>query len=106
MSDSKSTTTSSDQPGYHSDKDALTKRLSRIEGQVRGVKGMVDDEAYCIDVLTQISAISKALDGVAFKLLEDHTNHCVRDAIDQGGATADERVAELLTTVQRYGKMR
>ena len=68
-------------PGYVSDREAILKRLSRIEGQVRGVKGMVEDEAYCIDVLTQLGAITKALDGVGLRLLSDHTDHCVRGAM-------------------------
>ncbi|HWC47095.1 MAG TPA: metal-sensitive transcriptional regulator [Casimicrobiaceae bacterium] len=75
-------------------KDALAKRLKRIEGQVRGLQRMVDEERYCIDVLTQISAVNAALDGVALKLLEDHVRHCVRE----GG---DEKVTELVDAVAR-----
>ena len=94
------------EPGYVSDRDAILKRLSRIEGQVRGIKGMVEDDAYCIDVLTQIGAITKALDGVGMRLLSDHTDHCVRDALAQGGAEADEKVDELLAAVERFARTR
>ncbi|HZA89720.1 MAG TPA: metal-sensitive transcriptional regulator, partial [Solirubrobacterales bacterium] len=83
-------------PGYIEDKQALARRLARVEGQVRGVRGMVESEAYCVDVLTQIAAITRALDGVALKLLEDHTSHCVRGALEKGGSEADEKVNELL----------
>ena len=94
------------EPGYVSDREAILKRLSRIEGQVRGIKGMVEDDAYCIDVLTQIGAITKALDGVGLRLLSDHTDHCVRDAIAEGGAEADEKVDELLAAVERFARTR
>jgi CsoR family transcriptional regulator, copper-sensing transcriptional repressor len=93
-------------PGYIDDKDALAKRLSRIEGQVRGLRRMVDEEAYCIDVLTQISAVERALDGVALKLLSDHTDHCVRDAVTLGGTEADEKVDELMAAVERFARTR
>jgi len=93
-------------PGYIADKDAIRKRLKRIEGQVRGLARMVEDEAYCIDVLTQIAAVDKALDGVALKLLDDHTNHCVRDAIARGGRDADEKVGELMSAVERFARTR
>ena len=93
-------------PGYVDDKSGLLRRLSRIEGQVRGIRGMVEDEAYCIDVLTQIAAATKALDGVAVKLLADHTNHCVRDAVATGGAEADEKIAELTAAVERFSRTR
>jgi DNA-binding FrmR family transcriptional regulator len=93
-------------PGYVDDKDALLRRLSRIEGQIRGVRRMVDEEAYCIDVLTQIAAVERALDGVALKLLSDHTNHCVRDALEGGGAGADEKVDELMAAVERFARTR
>lgn len=92
------------EPGYVSDRDALLRRLARIEGQVRGVKGMVEADAYCIDVLTQLSAISKALDGVGLRLLADHTDHCVRDAIERGGADADAKVDELIAAVERFAR--
>ena len=93
-------------PGYVDDKEAVLRRLSRIEGQVRGLRRMVDEEAYCIDVLTQIAAVEKALDGVALKLLDDHTNHCVRDAVERGGSEADEKVGELLAAVERFARTR
>jgi DNA-binding FrmR family transcriptional regulator len=91
---------------YVDDKPAVQRRLARIEGQVRGIQGMVADEAYCIDVLTQISAVTKALDGVARQLLADHANHCVRDAVERGGAEADEKLEELLATVERFARLR
>ena len=75
-------------------KEALAKRLKRIEGQVRGLQRMIDEERYCIDVLTQISAVNAALDSVALKVLEDHVAHCVRE----GG---DEKVTELVDAVAR-----
>jgi DNA-binding FrmR family transcriptional regulator len=105
-SEGMSETTVPTAPGYIDDKEALAKRLSRIEGQVRGLRRMVDEEAYCIDVLTQISAVERALDGVALKLLSDHTDHCVRAAVAEGGAEADEKVDELMATVERFARMR
>jgi CsoR family transcriptional regulator, copper-sensing transcriptional repressor len=92
--------------GYLEDKAAILRRLARIEGQVRGLRGMVSDEAYCIDVLTQIAAVSRALEGVSLKLLADHTSHCVRDAVEAGGADADEKVEELLAAVERFARTR
>lgn len=94
------------EPGYIEDKVSLERRLARVEGQVRGVRGMVESEVYCIDVLTQIAAITRALDGVALKLLEDHTNHCVRGAVQGGSSQADEKVEELLAAVQRFARTR
>jgi DNA-binding FrmR family transcriptional regulator len=93
-------------PGYVDDKDALLRRLSRVEGQVRGVRRMVGDEVYCIEVLTQIAAVRNALDGVALKLLADHTDHCVRDAVARGGEEADEKVSELMAAVERFARAR
>jgi DNA-binding FrmR family transcriptional regulator len=81
--------------GYSATKDQLKKRLSRIEGQVRGVHGMVDDDRYCIDVLTQISAVQAALDKVALGLLDDHARHCLTDS-DQ-----TEKTDELMAAVAR-----
>lgn len=92
--------------GYVDDKQALLRRLSRVEGQVRGVRAMVEDEAYCIDVITQLSAITRALDGVALKLLEDHTAHCVRGALERGGSEADEKLDEVIAAVQRFARTR
>jgi DNA-binding FrmR family transcriptional regulator len=87
--------------GYEQDKDELLKRLSRIEGQVRGVSRMVEDERYCIDVLTQISAIEAALEKVALGLIDDHTRHCVVEA--EGGERA-EKVDELMAALGRFVK--
>lgn len=92
--------------GYVEDKAAIKRRLARIEGQVGGLSRMVDEEAYCIDVLTQIAAVTKALEGVSLKLLTDHTNHCVRDAVERGGDEANEKVDELLTAVERFARTR
>ena len=88
-------------PGYAQDKEAVVKRLRRVEGQVRGLQRMVDEDAYCIDVLTQVSAVARALDAVAVLLVEDHLGHCVREAITGGGPDADEKVAEASTAVAR-----
>ena len=84
--------------GYTATKDQLLKRLKRIEGQVRGVEGMVEDDRYCIDVLTQISAIHAALDKVALGLLDDHARHCVMGA---EGADRAEKTDELMAAVGR-----
>jgi CsoR family transcriptional regulator, copper-sensing transcriptional repressor len=93
--------------GYVSDKDALVKRLHRIEGQVRGIERMVADERYCIDILTQIAAVSTALESLAVKLLEDHVRHCVTDALASGDAeAAAEKGEELLAAVQRFSRTR
>jgi DNA-binding FrmR family transcriptional regulator len=91
--------------GY--DKDALTKRLHRIEGQVRGIERMVEDDRYCIDILTQISAVNTALESLAFRVLDDHVNHCVADAISSGDKdVATEKSKELLQAVQRFARTR
>jgi DNA-binding FrmR family transcriptional regulator len=87
--------------GYSEDKAALQTRLRRIEGQVRGLERMVDEEAYCIDVLTQISAATRALQGVALALLEDHLGHCVHDAMLAGGEEADAKVREANEAIRR-----
>jgi DNA-binding FrmR family transcriptional regulator len=84
--------------GYSATKDQLLKRLRRIEGQVRGVQGMVEDDRYCIDVLTQISAVQAALDKVALGLLDDHARHCV---IEGPEAEKDDRTEELMAAVGR-----
>jgi DNA-binding FrmR family transcriptional regulator len=93
--------------GYASDKAALVKRLHRIEGQVRGIERMVEDDRYCIDVLTQISAVSTALESLALKILDEHVRHCVAGAL-QSGDEADGRakVDELLQAVQRFARTR
>jgi CsoR family transcriptional regulator, copper-sensing transcriptional repressor len=93
------------QHGY--DKEALIKRLHRIEGQVRGLERMVEEDRYCIDVLTQISAVTTALESVAFRILDDHVNHCVSGALASGDA--DEAAAkseELLEAVHRFARTR
>jgi CsoR family transcriptional regulator, copper-sensing transcriptional repressor len=93
------------QHGY--DKDALKKRLHRIEGQVRGVERMVDEDRYCIDILTQIAAVRTALESLGLEVLEDHVNHCVHDALASGDErTATEKSAELLAAVERFAKTR
>jgi len=87
--------------GYADDREAILVRLRRIEGQVRGLQRMLEDDRYCIDVLTQVSSVTRALQGVALELLDDHVRHCVRDAIDQGPPAADERIDEALTVIAR-----
>ena len=94
-------------PGYADQKDALVKRLHRIEGQVRGIERMVVDDRYCIDILTQLAAVSTALDSLAVTVLDSHVRHCVADAV----ASGDERAAraktdELLAAVRRFAKTR
>ena len=84
--------------GYSADKDAVLKRLRRIEGQVRGVAGMVEDDRYCIDVVTQVTAIQAALDRVALELLSDHAAHCV---VGAEGGEQEERTEELMAAVKR-----
>ncbi len=90
--------------GYSEDRDAVVKRLRRIEGQVRGVQRMVEDDAYCIYLLTQISATTKALQAVALELLEDHLGHCVAHAVAKGGAEADDKLAEASAAIARLVK--
>ena len=93
--------------GYGKDKVALAKRLHRIEGQVRGVERMIEEDRYCIDVLTQIAAVKTALEGVAAKVLEDHVTHCVAEALASGdAAVAGEKSEELLAAVQRFSRTR
>jgi len=88
-------------PGYADDKDAVLKRLARIEGQVRGIAGMVGDERYCIDVLDQVSAVTRALQGVALLLLDEHLAHCVADAVRAGGDEQEAKLAEASAAVAR-----
>ncbi len=93
--------------GYSKDKDALVKRLRRVEGQVRGIEKMVDDDRYCIDILTQISAATTALESVAFKILDEHVNHCVAGALASGDEdVAAEKSKELLEAVHRFARAR
>ena len=87
--------------GYTQDKDAYLKRLRRIEGQVRGLQRMVESDIYCIDVLTQVSAVTRALQAVALGLLEDHLSHCVAQAIEVGGPEATEKVKEASEAIAR-----
>jgi DNA-binding FrmR family transcriptional regulator len=87
--------------GYTQDKDAYLKRLRRIEGQVRGLQRMVEEDVYCIDVLTQVSAVTRALQAVALGLLEDHLGHCVTEAIEQGGPQARDKIAEAAEAISR-----
>jgi len=87
--------------GYADDQEAIQRRLRRIEGQIRGVQRMVAEGAYCIDVLTQISAATRALASVALLLLEDHLNHCVREALAVGGPDADGKVSEAAAAIAR-----
>jgi CsoR family transcriptional regulator, copper-sensing transcriptional repressor len=87
--------------GYAQDKDAYLKRLRRIEGQVRGLQRMVDEDVYCIDVLTQIAAATRALQSVALGLLEDHLGHCVAQAIEDGGPEGQEKVKEAAEAISR-----
>lgn len=87
--------------GYMSDKDKYLARLKRIEGQARGIYRMVDEEQYCIDILTQISALTSALQGVAVGLVDDHLKHCVTDAVREGGEVADAKLEEASKAIAR-----
>jgi DNA-binding FrmR family transcriptional regulator len=90
--------------GYTEDKDAYLKRMRRIEGQVRGIAKMIETDQYCIDVLTQVSAATKALEAVALGLLDEHLRHCVVQAAADGGAVADQKVAEASAAIARLVK--
>ncbi|MBV9516034.1 MAG: metal-sensitive transcriptional regulator [Mycobacteriaceae bacterium] len=87
--------------GYSGRKDDYTKRLRRIEGQVRGIAKMIDEDKYCIDVLTQISAVTSALQSVALGLIDEHLAHCVSDAVAAGGEEADAKLAEASAAIAR-----
>ena len=91
--------------GYTGSQEDYLKRLRRIEGQVRGIARMVEDDTYCIDVLTQVSAATKALQAVALGLLDDHLGHCVRDAVassaEDDGAAAEQKIAEASAAIAR-----
>ena len=89
------------EPGYITDKQALLNRLKRVEGQVRGLQRMVDEESYCIDILTQVSAATKALENVALSLLDQHLHHCVTDAARAGSPEAEEKLAEATAAIAR-----
>ena len=86
------------------EKQQVRARLRRIEGQVRGLQRMVDDDAYCIDILTQVSAVTRALQSVAIGLLDEHLDHCVREAINSGGPEADAKIAEASAAIARLVK--
>ena len=91
--------------GYAKDKEALARRLHRIEGQVRGIERMLEEDRYCIDILTQIAAVSTALEAVAFKILDEHVRHCVAGALTSGDeADAAEKTEELLAAVRRFAR--
>jgi DNA-binding FrmR family transcriptional regulator len=87
--------------GYADTKDAHLRRLRRVEGQVRGVQRMIEEDAYCIDILTQVSAVTKALEAVALSLLDEHLRHCVADAVKVGGDEADAKFTEASMAIAR-----
>ncbi|HTX85285.1 MAG TPA: metal-sensitive transcriptional regulator [Streptosporangiaceae bacterium] len=87
--------------GYSQNKDDYLARLRRIEGQVRGLQRMVDDDKYCIDILTQVSAVTRALQSVALGLLDEHMGHCVTQAVAEGGDTAAEKIREASDAIAR-----
>jgi CsoR family transcriptional regulator, copper-sensing transcriptional repressor len=88
-------------PGYIDDKEVIQKRLRKVEGQVRGIQRMVDEDRYCIDILEQVSAATKALQAVALGLLDDHLAHCVSDAVRKGGDEATEKLNEASAAIAR-----
>ena len=88
-------------PGYSEDKELVLKRLRRIEGQVRGIQRMVEDDRYCIDVLAQVSAATAALQSVALRLLDEHLAHCVTNAVQAGGDEAEQKLAEASAAIAR-----
>ncbi|PKW18842.1 MULTISPECIES: metal-sensitive transcriptional regulator [Saccharopolyspora] len=90
--------------GYTQDKDNYLKRLARIEGQVRGLARMIEEDKYCIDILTQISAATKGLQAVSLRLLDEHLKHCVAEALSEGGKNADEKVREASEAIARLVK--
>ena len=87
--------------GYAENKDSHLRRLRRIEGQVRGLARMIDNDEYCIDILTQVSAATRALQAVSLALLDEHLRHCVTDAISEGGTQADTKIAEASAAIAR-----
>lgn len=90
--------------GYISDKQRYINRLKRIEGQTRGIQRMIEDDTYCIDILTQISAITSALENVALSLLDDHLNHCVADAVKNNGTDSTAKLKEASQAIARLVK--
>ena len=91
-------------PGYQMHKDDVQRRLRRVEGQVRGIQRLVEEDTYCIDVLTQIAAVNRALQGVAVGLLHDHLGHCVSDAVRAGEAEGTAKVTEATAAIERLLK--
>jgi DNA-binding FrmR family transcriptional regulator len=87
--------------GYSDNKDAVLKRMRRVEGQVRGITRMVETDTYCIDVLTQVAAATRALQAVALELLGEHLSHCVHDAVAAGGPEADKKITEARAAIER-----
>jgi DNA-binding FrmR family transcriptional regulator len=93
--------------GYHEQRDALINRLHRIEGQVRGIERMLSSDRYCIDIITQVSAVTTALESLAFQILDEHVKHCVAGALASGDEIeAQQKAAELLEAVHRFAKTR
>jgi DNA-binding FrmR family transcriptional regulator len=90
----------------HADTKAVHNRLRRIEGQVRGLQRMVEEDAYCIDILTQVAAVQTALEQVAVNVLDGHVRHCVADAVVADGPQADDKLDELMAAVRRFAKVR
>ena len=95
------TSTPTSPPGYADDKELVLKRLRRVEGQVRGLQRMVEDDRYCIDILGQVSAATSALESVALLLLDEHLAHCVSDAVKVGGDEAADKLAEASAAIAR-----
>ncbi|MCL4445315.1 MAG: metal-sensitive transcriptional regulator [Actinobacteria bacterium] len=87
--------------GYSDNKEEVQRRLRRIEGQIRGLNRMVEEDTYCIDILTQISAATRALQSVALQLLGDHLSHCVQDALRSGGPGAEAKIVEAQAAIER-----
>jgi CsoR family transcriptional regulator, copper-sensing transcriptional repressor len=90
----------------YADAKAIHNRLRRIEGQVRGLQRMVEEDAYCIDILTQVAAVQTALEQVAVNVLDGHVRHCVADAVADDGGEADAKLDELMAAVRRFAKVR
>jgi DNA-binding FrmR family transcriptional regulator len=88
-------------PGYTGDREDVLRRLRKVEGQVRGLQRMVEQDTYCIDVLTQVSATTRALESVALLLLDDHLSHCVAHAVAEGGEAGDEKLREASAAIAR-----
>ncbi|WP_203566948.1 metal-sensitive transcriptional regulator [Aestuariimicrobium ganziense] len=87
--------------GYHSEKGAYLRRMGRIAGQVKGIERMIESDTYCIDILTQVSAVTKALQAVALGLVDEHMTHCVLDAAKRGGPEADQKIKEASDAIRR-----